>query len=101
MHTSLSSYMCWCVRISVIVGNGYIGAALDSDAGLFIRMYRALTQPVKYHPVVRLQVEGLKSRGEYGNVYDNIDKGEVHLISYHSKNEGFNNMYTHEWKIIF
>ncbi|XP_035825941.1 uncharacterized protein KIAA2013 homolog isoform X2 [Aplysia californica] len=40
------------------VGNGKIAAALGSDNGLYIRLYRALSQPVKFWPIVQTHLEG-------------------------------------------
>ena len=46
------------------IGNGYIAAAFDSQNGLFIRGYRALSVPVKFYPVVETTVEDIPKEGE-------------------------------------
>ncbi|XP_059168450.1 uncharacterized protein KIAA2013 homolog isoform X2 [Physella acuta] len=40
------------------VGNGNVAAALGSDNGLYIRLYRALSQPVKFWPLVQTHLDG-------------------------------------------
>ncbi|CAL1543408.1 unnamed protein product [Lymnaea stagnalis] len=40
------------------VGNGNVAAAMGSDNGLFIRLYRALSQPVKFWPIVQTHLDG-------------------------------------------
>ncbi|XP_048727700.2 uncharacterized protein KIAA2013 homolog [Ostrea edulis] len=44
------------------VGNGKLAASLDSDSGLFIRLNRALSLPVKYYPVVSTKIINSKAR---------------------------------------
>ncbi|XP_046367670.1 uncharacterized protein KIAA2013 homolog [Haliotis rufescens] len=46
----------------IYVGNGKVAAAFDSQNGLFIRLNRALSLPVKFYPVVQTQVDGEPSR---------------------------------------
>ncbi|BFZ15883.1 hypothetical protein BsWGS_18922 [Bradybaena similaris] len=50
------------------VGNGNIAAALGSDNGLYIRIYRALSQPLKYWPVVQTHLTGLVKESSVLNV---------------------------------
>ncbi|KAK6191702.1 hypothetical protein SNE40_003319 [Patella caerulea] len=38
-------------------GNGYIAAAFGTENGLFVRLNRALSLPVKFYPVVGINVE--------------------------------------------
>lgn len=44
------------------VGNGKVAASLDSDSGLFIRLNRALSLPVKYYPVVSTKIINAKAK---------------------------------------
>ncbi|KAH9519222.1 hypothetical protein Btru_074997 [Bulinus truncatus] len=40
------------------VGNGNLAAAFGTESGLFIRLYRALSQPIKFWPVVQTHLNG-------------------------------------------
>lgn len=53
----------WWLHIFVFTGNGKIAASLDSDSGLFIRLNRALSLPVKYYPVVSTKIINAKAKG--------------------------------------
>lgn len=44
------------------VGNGNIAAALGSEKGLYIRLNRALSQPINFWPVVQTRLEGSKKK---------------------------------------
>ena len=46
-----------------VSGNGYIAASFDSQNGLYIRLNRALSLPVKYYPVVETTIDGLQKEG--------------------------------------
>ncbi|KAL4225720.1 hypothetical protein ACF0H5_016409 [Mactra antiquata] len=41
----------------VYTGNGYIAASYDSQNGLYIRLNRALSQPVPYYPVINVNID--------------------------------------------
>lgn len=49
------------------VGNGHLAAALDSRNGLFVRLNRALSVPVKYYPVVTVSIDAAETslKGKY------------------------------------
>lgn len=44
-------------------GNGKLAASIDSDSGIFIRLNRALSLPVKYYPVVSTKIINTKAKG--------------------------------------
>ncbi|RUS85512.1 hypothetical protein EGW08_006720, partial [Elysia chlorotica] len=44
------------------VGNGNIAAALGSEKSLYIRLNRALSQPINFWPVVQTRIEGSKKK---------------------------------------
>ncbi|XP_022339612.2 uncharacterized protein KIAA2013 homolog [Crassostrea virginica] len=44
------------------VGNGKLAASIDSDSGIFIRLNRALSLPVKYYPVVSTKIINTKAK---------------------------------------
>ncbi|XP_013091459.2 uncharacterized protein KIAA2013 homolog isoform X1 [Biomphalaria glabrata] len=49
------------------VGNGNLAAALGTESGLFIRLYRALSQPVQFWPIVQVHLNG---RVKESNILD-------------------------------
>lgn len=41
------------------IGNGYFGVTLDYDSPIYIKDSRALTIPIYWHPIIKLNVETL------------------------------------------